>query len=212
MEAALADILAELEPVAGQPLASSGPQLGLEFPAEQIAERAPYVFSGIESAKPSVVYDTYWRFAAERQEAFINRWRGLPPPWTSDPILREYKFTNAYRASDRVSQYLIKNVIYEGEQSSEELFFRILLFKFFNKIETWELLTGALGTVSYRDYDYRAYDRLLLNAITKGQRIYSAAYIMPSDSSTFGTTRKHRANLKLLRQMMDDEEPLMTTL
>lgn len=41
VEAALADILAELEPVAGQPLASSGPQLGLEFPAEQIAERAP---------------------------------------------------------------------------------------------------------------------------------------------------------------------------
>lgn len=208
VEAALADILANLEPAARRKHAEASPQLGLEFPGEEKSERAPYVFSGIEPAKPSLVYDTYWRFAAERQAVFFNRWRDLPPPWTSDPILQEYKFTNAYRASDRVSQYLIREVIYGGDQSPEELFFRIILFKFFNKIETWELLKTALGSVSYRDYDYRVYDRLLLNAITKGERIYSAAYIMPSGSSTFGTTRKHRANLKLLRQMMDDEVPL----
>ena len=35
-------------------------------------------------------------------------------PWTSDYILQTYKFTNTYRASDRVSQYLINNVIYTG--------------------------------------------------------------------------------------------------
>jgi hypothetical protein len=29
-------------------------------------------------------------------------------PWTSDPIIQVHKFTNAYRAADRVSQYLIK--------------------------------------------------------------------------------------------------------
>jgi thymidylate kinase len=208
VETALADILDKLEAAAGQKYAEGSPQLGLEFPGEEKSERVPYVFCGIEPAKPSLVYDTYWRFAAERQAVFFNRWRGLLPPWTGDQILQEYKFTNAYRASDRVSQYLIREVIYGGDQSPEELFFRIILFKFFNKTETWELLKNALGSVSYRDYDYRVYDRLLLNAIIKGERIYSAAYIMPSGSSTFGTTRKHRANLKLLRQMMDDEVPL----
>ena len=49
------------------------------------------------------------------------------------PILARFKFTNAYRASDRVSQYLIRNVIYEGSQSSEEVFFRTLLFKIFKQ-------------------------------------------------------------------------------
>ena len=65
--------------------------------------------SHILPLKPTVVYDTYWRFAAERQEIFFRRVvRTSQPPWTADPILAEYKFTNAYRASDRVSQYLIR--------------------------------------------------------------------------------------------------------
>lgn len=168
----------------------------------------PYVFSSISPAKPSLVYDTYWRFAAERQEIFFKRWRKAPPPWTDDDVLMEYKFTNAYRASDRVSQYLIEKVIYAGEQSEEELFFRILLFKLFNKIETWELLERSFGAVTYRDFNFSAYDAILSAALERKETIYSAAYIMPSGSKSFGTTRKHRAHLKLLAQMMEDEVPL----
>src|SRR4051812_44983673 len=67
--------------------------------------------SHILPLKPSVVYDTYWKFAAERQEVFFRRLAGGRGPWTSDPVLNEFKFTNAYRASDRVSQYLIRHVI-----------------------------------------------------------------------------------------------------
>ncbi len=105
--------------------------------------------------------------------------------------MSEFKFTNAYRASDRVT-ILIKNVIYEGDQAEEEVFFRIILFKLFNKIETWERLTRAVGVVCYRDYDSRPYDAALSKAIDGGETIYSAAYIMPSGSKAFGTTRKHR--------------------
>ena len=155
--------------------------------------------------EPSVVFDTYWRFAAERQSIFFKRLAGFPPPWTDDPILMQHKFTNAYRASDRVSQYLIRNVIYKGDQSPDEVFFRIILFKLFNKIETWELLTRKLGEIRYADYSYRRLDQVFTNAMNSGQRIYSAAYIMPSGSRSFGTTRKHRAHLKLLERMMEDE-------
>jgi hypothetical protein len=44
-------------------------------------------------------------------------------------------FTNAYRAADRVSQYLIRNVIYQSDLpgNADELVFRILLFKLFNR-------------------------------------------------------------------------------
>jgi hypothetical protein len=132
------------------------------------------------SVRPSKVFDTYWRFAAERQEIFFRRIAGAPPPWTADPILREFKFTNAYRASDRVSQYLIKRVIYAGDQNPDELIFRILVFKMFNKIETWELLEESLGGISLAAYDFDRYDAVLTNAMAAGVRIYSAAYIMPS--------------------------------
>ena len=67
------------------------------------------IFTKLSVAKPTKVYGTYWKFAVERQEIFFRRFRGESPPWTNDAILAKHKFTNAYRASDRVSQYLIKN-------------------------------------------------------------------------------------------------------
>jgi hypothetical protein len=74
----------------------------------------------------SPVFDTFWRFAAARQEIFLRRLAGQHSPWTTDPILRDHRFTNVYRASDRVSQFLIRHVIYEGDQSAEEVVFRTL--------------------------------------------------------------------------------------
>lgn len=56
------------------------------------------------------VFDAYWRFAAERLAIFLRRANGEPGPWTGDPILQQYKFCNTFRAADRVSQYLIRDV------------------------------------------------------------------------------------------------------
>jgi len=153
-------------------------------------------------AMPTEVFDTYWRFAVERQAIFFRRMKKTLGPWTQDAILQEYKFTNAYRASDRVSQYLIRKVIYQGDPAIEEVFFRIILFKLFNKIETWEMLTRELGTVCYRNYSFKKYNQVLSQAMIGGKTIYSAAYIMPSGNSTFGYTRKHSNHLKLLEMMM----------
>jgi thymidylate kinase len=165
------------------------------------------VFTTLSPARPTVVYDTLWRFAAERQEVFFRKLEGYPAPWTDDPIIARHKFTNAYRASDRVSQYLIRHVIYEGDTAPEEVFFRTILFKLFNKIETWELLKAKLGVLSYSDYSFARYDNVLTEAHSSGARIYSAAYIMPSGRSTFGHPHKHRNHLRLLERMMEDEAP-----
>src|SRR4051794_32141122 len=90
------------------------------------------------------VFDTYWRFAAARQAVYEARLAGVLAPWTDDPVLREHRFTNVFRAADRVSQFLISEVIYnEGEHDAEDLVFRTLLFKFFNRIGTWRGLERA---------------------------------------------------------------------
>jgi hypothetical protein len=159
--------------------------------------------------RATAVFDTYWRFAFERQRIFFKRVSGLLPPWTSDPILSKYRFTNVYRASDRVSQYLISRVIYEGDQSEEEIFFRALLFKLFNRIETWELLQGSVGPISWKTFNLDRYGRILDEALRNGQKLYSAAYIMPCPP--FNATRKHRNHLVLLARMMQDRLPLKVT-
>ena len=161
----------------------------------------------LSPARPTVVYETLWRFAAERQEMFFRRIEGLLAPWTDDQILARHKFTNAYRASDRVSQYLIRNVIYEGDQSPEEVFFRTILFKLFNRIETWELLQRRLGFISWVDYSFQRYDMVLSEAMAAGTPIYSAAYMMASGRKSYGHGRKHRNHLMLLGRMMEDGVP-----
>jgi hypothetical protein len=140
---------------------------------------------------------------------FFRRLSTAQPPWTTDPILGEYKFTNAYRASDRVSQYLIRNVIYgEGRPTSvEEVFFRIMLFKLFNKIETWIELERTLGPPTYENYSFEHYDKVLTRALEKGSAIYSAAYIMPSGSGGLVLPRKHQNHLALLERMLADSVP-----
>ena len=120
------------------------------------AERGRPVSRSLSPVRPTVVYDTYWRFAAERQEVFFRKLEGQAPPWTGDPVIARHKFTNAYRAAYRVSQYLIRHVIYEGDQSVSEVFFRAILFKLFNKIETWELLKANLGDITWEGYSFDA--------------------------------------------------------
>ena len=153
--------------------------------------------------KKSKVYDTYWRFATERQNIFFNR-INKNPTWTKDQILSKHKFTNAYRASDRVSQFLIKEVIYGFEYNPKEVLFRILLFKIFNKIETWQALTSRIGIPTYRNFSFETYDNVLSDLMNSGNAIYSGAYIMTSGRSAYGYSKKHRNHLKLIETMMED--------
>ena len=187
-------------------------QLSLElgkFGEKPKVTATPTIISSRLPAKPTVVFDTYWRFAAERQKIFFKKLENTPMPWTDDSTLCVYKFTNAYRASDRTSQYLIRQVIYRSDlpSSNEEVFFRIMLFKIFNKIETWQLLEEKLGNIIHAEYSFERYDKVLTEAMESGKRIYSAAYIMPSGGKTLGYTTKHRNHLKLIEKMMAEELP-----
>lgn len=156
--------------------------------------------------RPTEVFDTYWRFAFERQEIFFHRLEGALPPWSADPILQRYRFTNVYRASDRVSQYLIRRVQYAGEQHPAELFFRTILFKMFNRIETWELLEKAFGGIHAAEFDVHWYNKVLEQARREDKQIYSAAYIMPPDAAAQGHA-KHLGHLRLLERMLRENLP-----
>jgi hypothetical protein len=155
--------------------------------------------------KPTPIYDTYWKFACKRQDAFFARIKGHVFPWSDDAIIQEYKFTNAYRVTDRVSQYLIKDVIYNNETySPEDILFRILFLKIFNKIETWEAVKNCLGDITFSNYDRKRYEVVFEKLIYENNRIYSGAYIMPSGKSSFGFDQKYKNNLSLLEFMMKD--------
>jgi hypothetical protein len=166
-------------------------------------DHAPRIVISGRKLDPTPVFDTYWRFAVARQALYEARLQSQAAPWTSDPILRRHRFTNCYRAADRVSQFLISQVIYQGSQEPDEVVFRTLLFKVFNRIPTWQRLEAAVGEVSWREYDYARYERVLSAAFASGERIYSAAYVVPPPA--FGEARKHANHLRLLELMMSTD-------
>lgn len=150
--------------------------------------------------KPSIVFDSYWKFASERQNIFFNRINGQYP-LTLDEILLKHKFTNSYRASDRVSQYLIKQVIYSSDKYSDlDLLLRILLFKIFNKISTWELIESEIGAINFKSFSFKSFNKILSEAKENKETIYSGAYIMTSGKSIFGFDKKHSNHIKLLEE------------
>ena len=153
--------------------------------------------------KRQEVFDLYWYFACERQNIFWKKIDGDPAPWTHDKILQEYKFCNSYRVNDRVSQYLLKNVIYNGNNYNyEDMLFRIILFKLFNKESTWELLSKNFGDILLKNFNTKKYSIILENAISNGTKIYNDAYISCANKA-FGYDRKHDNHLALLDKMFN---------
>ena len=152
-------------------------------------------------ARPTKILDTLWHFAVERQRIYFTRLRGKQPPWTQDPVLKSYRFTNVFRATDRVSQFLISRVIRTDQLSAEDVFFRVILFKIFNRIETWELFEQRVGPPSWRAYRFEKYERVLDEAFASGTSIYSPAYITPPPPGSTGK-RKHSNHLHLIESMM----------
>ena len=153
--------------------------------------------------KRQEIYDLYWYFACERQNIFIKKKNGELPPWTDDIILQEYKFCNSYRVNDRVSQYLLKNVIYNGKKyKDKDMIFRIILFKLFNKESTWELLLKHFNDITLDTFNQKEYSKVLEHAISNGTKIYNDAYISCANKA-FGYDRKHDNHLALLNKMFN---------
>lgn len=147
------------------------------------------------------VYNAYWHLASERQAIFEQRLAGHPGPWTDDPILAQYKFTNPWRASDRVSQYLIRDVIYDDlNVEAEDLVARIVLFRLFSRPATWRAIEAGLGPVRSTTLDDQALPKLLDEMRAEGP-IYTNAFILCA-TKAYGYDRKHLNHLALVREMV----------
>ena len=146
------------------------------------------------------VFWSYWYLAAERQQVFFRRVVGLPGPWTEDSVISRHRFTNSYRAADRVSQYLLHQVIYDEDRDAVDTILRVLLFKVFNRIETWEWLVSHVGEPDVSSFCADAYAQVLDERFVSRKRIYSAAYIMPSPD--LGHVRKHHNHLRLIENLL----------
>lgn len=160
------------------------------------------------------VYELYWKFAFERQRAFENRFFGRTEPWSEDCIINEYKFCNVFRAADRVSQYLIRSVCYSGDDgTSRDQIFRIVAFRLFSKIDTWDAVVDHLGGQPVLDdLASNRFAESLEFALAQNKTIYTGAFILCANDF-YGKPYKYLNHVELLRHMfiVDDLASAITS-
>jgi hypothetical protein len=89
--------------------------------------------------------------------------------------LQRNKFCNIFRVLDRMTQWIIKNVIEKGSQNPIDVVFRVVVFQLFSRVETYEALEKKLGPLTWKRYTRTAYERVLRSRY-ENQPLYTAAY------------------------------------
>lgn len=148
------------------------------------------------------VYELYWHFVDERHRIFEKRARGDAPPWTDDPVFASYKFCNVYRAADRVSQYMIREICYGGA-TEKDLAFQIVAFRTFSRNETWDLLRTELGRAPLVDDLVDGSLEQALTFIKGSNKLYTGSFILCANDA-YGRAVKHLNHVEMLRSMFVD--------
>ena len=134
----------------------------------------------------------YW--VHERTSIQEKKDRGDPWPWTDDPILREYKFTNAFRERDKTTVWFREN-IRDPLKFQPEVYMATVIFRWFNLIETGKTL---LKHNLHIDWDpEKAYD-----VITPQKQWVTGAYMIKSPTSM----NKVRGVCQTITNVWEDRE------
>ncbi|KAH7916180.1 hypothetical protein BJ138DRAFT_1076001 [Hygrophoropsis aurantiaca] len=151
---------------------------------------------------PTPHFDTFWKFAADRNSAHINRRKGLPAPWTDNEVLNTHRFCNVYRVLDRASQYLIREVIEKGSQEPVEVIFRVVLFSTFTKIKTYQHLLKRIRSLTWATYTRDKYEGVLRPLYSRGVTLYTGSYIKPA--ANLGYSENFMNHLVILEDLMEE--------
>lgn len=85
----------------------------------------------------------------------------LPKPWTKDPILQQFKFTNVRREHDRETKWLLYNVIHNPDLNYENKLMNCILYRLFNKSETLEIFGAPLDFGTDRSLNPRVNEKII---------------------------------------------------
>ena len=113
----------------------------------------------------------YW--INERHAIYQKRAKGVRPPWTEDPILQEYKFTNPFRENDRVTVWMRNNWTKPNNNRPHgEIIFNCCLFRMVGTSE----FANEHGWV--QQFDPAQTKQLINTRIERGLRTFTGAYII----------------------------------
>ena len=121
--------------------------------------------------------ENFYEWINERHSIYQKRIRGDSPPWTEDPILREYKFTNPFRENDRTTVYMRKAwTDPHNNRPFGEIIFNCCLFRMVGTMEFAEVHGWVYADALEWDPEHTV--NLISNRIKHGLKTFTGAYII----------------------------------
>jgi hypothetical protein len=122
--------------------------------------------------------DRLLAFMKERHKIYLLRAEGKPPPWTEDPVLAQYKFTNVYRELDRVTLW-VSQKIRERYAEHQNLWFMLAIARQINWPDTLaDLIKAGDGAWPLTRYKPEKLRSVMLRRKEAGKQVYTGAYIL----------------------------------
>jgi len=119
--------------------------------------------------------DRYFKFIEDRHAIYLARQRGDSYPWTDDPILRDFRFTNIFRELDTGTIWLRKNII-EPHYNSPMLFFHVCAYRMINLWQTYQDVINELGF--FEEFDAKAFSAVLRKRKAEHKAVFTNAHML----------------------------------
>lgn len=81
----------------------------------------------------------FYNYARKRHAVYLDRAAGKPWPWTDDPVLQQYRFTNIFRELDAVTLWFAKHVR-DPMRDTPEVLLATVIFRWYNRVTSGEAI------------------------------------------------------------------------
>ncbi|WRT67519.1 uncharacterized protein IL334_004491 [Kwoniella shivajii] len=156
----------------------------------------------------------FFRFCAERHKMYDRRQAGIPrDQLTKDETMSKEHIGNVFRQLDPSSKNIGIDIIGKGDQSHEEVCFRLFLYCMFYSEATWNALCTSIGGIpTWRNYisDLPVFESVLHRiSFIENKKIYYGGFQLVPPTVYFTDNRNrdktmfhYAASLRLVLAMM----------
>jgi hypothetical protein len=132
----------------------------------------------------------FWDWITERHRIYLKKAAGEPPPWTDDPVMREFSFCNVFRELDKVTIWVRENWR-DPYADNENLWIAMCLARQIN----WPATLAEIGFPE-ETYDADAIQKALetraarIGPDGKPEKVYTGAYMISAPAGEYKGMKK----------------------
>jgi hypothetical protein len=140
-------------------------------------------------------YEPLWYWVREREAIRLRKERDEPSPWTTDPILRDYRFCCVRREDDRVTRW-VREHVRERFAGHPYLWLMLCICRQVNWPDTLaELIVAPGAWPAHDDFSPWAMADVLNARKKRGDKVYTGAYMIPAPQAAGADKQAYIANV-----------------